>query len=170
MPALILVAELPQVALDWTGQARACLAPQAAARSPPHLALFRHLPGPQVEALARDARRLIAGTPAPRVRFGAPAIRERAIVLPVTSPDLARLRATLADWWAPLLLAAEQAPPPLHVTIAAGLFPAMVRAARATLSQPPFINRALAVPALAGFAVAGDGSPWSPLFRAPFRG
>lgn len=51
---LVLTAALPPSLDRWLAEARARLDPGRAARTPPHLALFRHLPGPLLMARVRS--------------------------------------------------------------------------------------------------------------------
>lgn len=163
--ALILCVALPDAVMERAAPFRS---PDAARRSPLHCALFRHLPGPSADQIIRDVRRLVRQVPPPVLTLAPPRITDRAVVLPLHSPELLDLRAHLAHQWQPMLLAAERAPPRLHITIASGLTRAEADALLARVRQAGFIRRPLSTRALLLFAHGPGG--WSPLLRAAFAG
>lgn len=163
---LILTAELPASVARWLNSLRQAHYPGGAARAPAHLGLFRHLPGPQAEAIARDVQRLAADMPAPVVHLEGLLKPDSAVALRVCSPALHALRDRLGDWWQTLLMPGDAAEPRLHITIAAGLAPAAARKLAAdlapTLSPTRFTSRAL--------LLWQHGEPhWTPLVRLAFR-
>lgn len=163
---LILTAELPTHVARWLNVLRQTHYPSGAARAAAHLGLFRHLPGPQAQAIARDVQRMAAEMPAAPVFLEGLMKPDSAVSLRAKSPDLDALRERLADWWQPLLVPGDAAAPRLHITIAAGLSAHEARALAAKLAPevPPtrFTSRAL--------LLWQHGEPhWTPLVRLAFR-
>jgi len=165
---LILTAALPPALSAALARARATLDPARAARTPPHLALFRHLPGPMLPALLADIRALVADGPAPDFTLELARVRSRALMARARSPRLDELRAALAGRWHGLLAPGDIAPPPLHVTLAG-----RASAQRPELPPAPLLSGPHRVPALLLWAHRGGGERdepvWTPLVAIPFR-
>lgn len=166
---LILTAALPEALAAAIARARAVLDPGRAARTPPHLTLFRHLPGPMLPALLADIRALVADGPAPGFTLERPRAQGGQLLARARSPRLDDLRAELADRWHGLLAPGDRVPPRLHVTLgraggsgAGGGVP--------TPALPPGPHR---VGALLMWAHRGDAlrdePVWTALVAVPFR-
>ena len=163
---LILTVELPaplQATLDGLRRAHY---PMGAAQAPAHLTLFRHLPGPQLRALADDARRLAADTPCPDVAIPGLSRPDTSVSLKVESLGLEEFRERLADWWSPLLTPGDAAPARLHLTIAAHLKPQAARHLAATL-EGQFCRTSFTARACLLWQHAEPR--WLPLVRLSFR-
>ncbi len=113
---LILTVALPAALQRQADAIRAARTPPAAARAPAHLTLFRHLPGPEAQALCRTLKACTAA-PAPAFRLRPPARWNGLWVAPVQAPDLDELRAALAHDWHGLLAPGDRAPPRLHISL-----------------------------------------------------
>lgn len=163
---LVLTAALPPSLDRWLAEARARLDPGRAARTPPHLALFRHLPGPLLPALLADIRALVADTTAPALRLDPPRAARGALMARVRSDGLDGLRAALGGRWHGLLAPGDSAPAPLHVTLAGGR-----GAAGPASAAPPGPHRvaALLLWAHRGAAGQSDEPVWTALVAVPFR-
>jgi hypothetical protein len=163
-PLLLTVALPPALQAAADAQRRA-LDPARAARTPAHLTLFRHLPGPGLAALAADCRALAADAPGftvgPAARVG------EALHARVMSPALEALRDELARRWHGLLLPGDAAPPRLHISLAGR------HAAGAPLPLPlpagPHRAGGLLLWALHGAGSGRGEAFWSPLVAVAFR-
>jgi hypothetical protein len=182
---LILTVALPDALQRQADAIRGHSRPEAAARAPAHLTLFRHLPGLQQPALVQTLRSLVVGPP-PGLRVLPPVRWGDRWVAPVRAPDLDRLRAELADHWHGLLAPGDHAPPRLHISLSQG------RAAPPPLPEGPWPARGLLLwrheatdtrrrPEREGPPFAAErgrpllaaerGGPfWSPLVAVAFRG
>jgi hypothetical protein len=162
---LLLTAALPPALAAVLAEARRTLDPARAARTPPHLTLFRHLPGPELLALLADIRAMVRGQPAPAFRLDPPRATRGAAMARVRSDALDALRAALAERWHGLLAPGDVAPPLLHVTLGRG------RPEGAPLPALPAGPHR--VPALLLWAHGGEGQRdeprWTPLVAIPFR-
>lgn len=154
----MLTAALPQSLARWLAEQRAQLQPEAARRAPPHLSLFRHLPGLQLPELLRDIRRIARETMPISLMVERPKADGDMLFCPVRAPALDELRAELAWLWRPLLAGPDRAPPALHLTIARRLPPQKARVLARTLLPPPDPS-----PAKALLLWRYDQSCWSPL-------
>jgi hypothetical protein len=165
---------LPDALQRQADAVRGAHAPEAAARAPAHLALFRHLPGPELGALVSTVRHALAA-PAPMFRLQPPRAWDRRWVAPVEAPALDALRAELAERWHGLLAPGDHAPPRLHISLSTG------RSAPPALPEGPWRARGLLLwqhggPALAAErggrrSAAERGGPfWTPLVALAFRG
>jgi hypothetical protein len=164
---LILTVALPDTLQRQADAIRAARAPQAAARAPAHLTLFRHLPGAQAQALSRTLKVHSVG-PAPAFRLRPPARWNGLWVAAVEAPALDELRAALAHDWHGLLAPGDRAPPRLHISLGTG------SAAPPPLPEGPWAARGLLLwrhgTPPPGPPPERDGPFWTPLVAAAFRG
>jgi hypothetical protein len=160
---LILTLALPDALQRRADDIRRDRLPDAAARAPAHLALFRHLPGLQQASLVHTLRALVAG-PAPLLEIGDAARWNGRWVAPVQAPAQDRLRAELAARWHGLLAPGDLAPPRLHISLAEG------RAAPPPLPPGPWRARGLLLWRHGHGGTERDGAFWTPLVAVAFRG
>jgi hypothetical protein len=182
---LILTVALPDALQRKADAIRSARTPEAAARAPAHLTLFRHLPGPEAQALLRTLK-AYGASPAPVFRLRPPARWNGLWVAPVESPALDELRAALAHDWHGLLAPGDLAPPRLHISLGTGsaappLLPEGPWAARGLLlwrhgsPLPGPIAQRDGVQSVAQrdgpkSVAQRDGSFWTPLVATAFRG
>ena len=131
-----------------------------------HLTLFHHLP-PSVEAELRGMLAEEARASAPAARVSGVMSLGRGVAYRVESPDLAALRARLADRFSGLLTPQDAAPWRPHVTVQNKVTPEAARALLADLSAG-FVPRSLAISGLACWWYRGG--PWEAIARYSFRG
>lgn len=158
---LILSVAVPDALQRAAEAVRGVHAPEAAARTPAHLTLFRHLPGLELRALVSDMRQAMAGE-APTFRVQLPKAWNGRWVAPVGAPGLDALRAELAQRWHGLLAPGDLAHPHLHISLSTG------RSAPPALPEGPWRARGLLL-----WAHQPDerGGPfWTPLVALAFRG
>lgn len=132
---------------------------------PAHLTLFHHI-APELGAELKQ--RLTAetrGVPAPAARIAGLISLGRGVAFRVESPDLAAIRARLADAFATMLVPQDSAGWRPHVTIQNKVDPAEARALKAAL-EAGFQPRPLAISGLAAWWYRGG--PWEPLSRHMF--
>ncbi|WP_326524147.1 2'-5' RNA ligase family protein [Sphingomonas sp.] len=129
-----------------------------------HLTLFHHLPpsiGDELRARLAEAAR----APPPRAWLGGVMSLGRGVAYRVESPDLAAIRADLADVFGSLLTPQDRAGWRPHVTIQNKVTPVEARALHAALSHG-FARRPLAIAGLASWWYRGG--PWEPHSRHNF--
>ena len=139
---------------------RGRLAPEAAARAPAHLGLFRHLPGAELAAIVRDLR-MVAAQPAPQFGIGRPERWDGLWVAPVSGEGPLRLRDQLADRWHGLLASPDMGRPRLHLSLSRGA------EAPPPLPGGPWTAQALLLWRHPGHQC--DGACWTPLVACRFR-
>ncbi|WP_374386867.1 2'-5' RNA ligase family protein [Sandaracinobacter sp.] len=139
---------------------RGRLAPDAAARAPAHLGLFRHLPASQLQPIERDMRAMAAGG-APLFRLGPPRCRDGLWMAPAMGEALAAMRDDLADRWRGLLAAPDMGRPLLHISLSRGAPPPPA------LPEGPWAAQGLLLWRHPGHQC--DGACWSPLVACRFR-
>lgn len=130
-----------------------------------HLTLFHHLPPSLAPELKRRLAELTRGRPAPQARAAGLMSLGRGVAIRIDSPELAAIRAELADSFAGLLTPQDQSGWRAHVTIQNKVAPAEAKALLAQL-QPGLAPRPLAVAGLAAWWYRGG--PWEPLSRHMF--
>ena len=130
-----------------------------------HLTLFHHLPPAIAAELAQRLRAETRGVVPPRARIEGVMSLGRGVALRVESPELAAIRARLADAFAPLLMPQDRAGWRPHVTIQNKVDPADARALHAAMSAG-FGARPLAIAGLASWWYRGG--PWEPIARHMF--
>lgn len=149
----------------WFDAQRRAHFPRERNRLDAHLTMFHHLPpgvaGELKHRLAWETR----GVPAPRARLGAPFALGRGVAWRINSPDLAAIRARLADAFAPLLTPQDAAGWRAHVTVQNKAAPADAKALLAELGRN-HAPRALTIAGLAAWWYRGG--PWEPLSRHLF--
>ena len=129
-----------------------------------HLTLFHHLPPSIAEELKRRLAEAARG-PAPRAWLAGVQSLGRGVALRVESPDLAAIRAGLADAFAALLTPQDRAGWRPHVTIQNKVAPADARALYDRLAAG-FVRRPLAIAGLASWWYRGG--PWDAHSRHNF--
>lgn len=158
---LILTVALPDALQRAADAVRGSHAPEAAARTPAHLTLFRHLPGLELPALVSTMRQAVAGA-VPTFRVQPPQAWNGRWVAPVEGSGLDALRTELAERWHGLLAPGDHGAARLHISLSTG------RSAPPALPEGPWRARGLLV-----WAHQPDerGGPfWTPLVALAFRG
>ena len=130
-----------------------------------HLTMFHHLP----PSIAAEVKRRLAdetrGVRAPEARVTAPFSLGRGVAYRIDSPELAAVRARLAEAFAGLLTPQDQAGWRAHVTVQNKVEPAAAKALLAELSRG-FVARPVKIAGLASWWYRGG--PWEPLSRHAF--
>lgn len=130
-----------------------------------HLTLFHHLPPGTAPELKQRLSALTRGQAQPRAWLGGVMLLGRGVAFRVESPDLAVIRAELADAFAPLLTPQDRAGWRPHVTIQNKVAPAEAKALQAELARD-FVRRSLTIAGLATWWYRGG--PWEALSRHMF--
>ncbi|MGY2048582.1 2'-5' RNA ligase family protein [Methylobacterium sp. JK268] len=166
-PPLILTLCLDEAAFTRFNAERRAHFPAALNHIPAHVTLFHHLPGEEergiVETLAALAR---TEAPAP-VRVAGLRFLGRGVAYDLDAPAVARLRARLAQAFAPWLTPQDRQGFRPHVTVQNKVAPDVARALHGRLSA-----------AFAPFDATGTGlllwrylgGPWEKRARFPFAG
>ncbi|MGI4731525.1 MAG: 2'-5' RNA ligase family protein [Janthinobacterium lividum] len=130
-----------------------------------HLTMFHHLPpaiAPELKRRLVDATR---GVPAPPARAAGLVSLGRGVAYRIDCPELAGIRADLADAFAPLLMPQDKQGWRAHVTVQNKVEPAAAKALLAEL-QAGFVARPIRVAGLASWWYRGG--PWEALSRHMF--
>ena len=130
-----------------------------------HLTLFHHLPPSAADELKHRLARETRGQPAPAARLAAPYSLGRGVAWRIDSPELAAIRAGLADAFAPLLTPQDAGGWRAHVTVQNKVEPAAAKALLKQLSDG-FVPRTVTIAGLAAWWYRGG--PWEPLSRHMF--
>ncbi len=130
-----------------------------------HLTMFHHLT-PVLEAelrqrLASETRRV----PPPQARIAGLIALGGGTAFRIESPDLADIRARLADAFSPMLIPQDAAPWRPHVTVQNKVSPAEAKALLNALNAD-FTPRPVVIAGLASWWYRGG--PWEPLSRHMF--
>jgi hypothetical protein len=147
----------------WLNGLRRAHFPPERNHLPAHLTLFHHLPPSAAGEVTAMLKRLTQ-EPAPPARLERLISLGRGVAFLVASPDLAAMRAELADAFTGLLTPQDQAGWRPHVTVQNKVAPADARALLAQL-EGDFTPRPLAIAGLAAWWYRGG--PWEPI--AAFR-
>jgi predicted GNAT family acetyltransferase/2'-5' RNA ligase len=132
-----------------------------------HVTLFHHLPGAEVDAVARAVATVARQRPAPPVEVTGVRLLGRGVAVALASPELAAVRAGLAGDWSTWLTAQDRSKRDLHVTVQNKVTPNAARALHAELSVGFVPERTQAV-ALALWRYRGG--PWEAVARYAFAG
>lgn len=130
-----------------------------------HLTMFHHLPPTLADELKRRLAEETRGVRAPEARLAAPYSLGKGVAFRIDSPELAAIRARLAEAFAGLLTPQDQAGWRAHVTVQNKVEPAAAKALLAELSAG-FAPRPLRLAGLASWWYRGG--PWEPLSRHSF--
>ena len=130
-----------------------------------HLTMFHHLPPAMADEVKHRLTRETRGVPAPAARVAGVFSLGRGVAYRIDSPDLAAIRARLADAFAGLLTPQDQAGWRAHVTVQNKVAPAAAKALLAAL-QEGFTPRPVTVAGLAAWWYRGG--PWELLSRHRF--
>lgn len=130
-----------------------------------HLTLFHHLAPSLAGELAAVLRHETRHVEPPEATIDRVLPLGRGTAYGVRSPDLAAIRARIADRFAPMLTPQDAAGWRPHVTIQNKVDPAVARALQAEITQS-FAPRPLAIVGLASFYYRGG--PWEPIARYTF--
>ena len=114
---LIVTAALDEAAFDWLEDLRRRHYPQERNRVPAHLTLFHALPGEQEHQIAAILEAACRGRSPLRLEVRGPWSLGRGVAYRLASPELERLRASLAEALDPWLTAQDRAPFRPHVTV-----------------------------------------------------
>lgn len=130
-----------------------------------HLTMFHHLPPSLAEELKRRLAEETRGVRAPEARLMAPYSLGRGVAYRIDSPELAAVRARLAEAFAGLLTPQDQAGWRAHVTVQNKVEPPVAKALLAEVSRD-HRPRPLRIAGLASWWYRGG--PWEPLSRHMF--
>jgi predicted transcriptional regulator len=130
-----------------------------------HLTMFHHLPPSIADELKRRLAEETRGVCAPEARLAAPFSLGRGVAYRIDSPELAAVRAGLAEAFAGLLTPQDKAGWRAHVTVQNKVEPAAAKALLAELSRD-YAPRSLRIAGLASWWYRGG--PWRPLSRHMF--
>ena len=130
-----------------------------------HLTMFHHLPPSLAEELKRRLAEETRGVRAPEARLMAPYSLGRGVAYRIDSPELAAVRARLAEAFAGLLTPQVQAGWRAHVTVQNKVEPPVAKALLAEVSRD-HRPRPLRIAGLASWWYRGG--PWEPLSRHMF--
>ena len=108
--------------------------PAALNQVPAHISLFHHLPGAEFESVVDRLKFTARHHPAPEVEVTGYRSLGRGVALALHSPDLAHIRAELADAWSTLLIPQDRQGWRGHVTVQNKVDPAVARNTLALLS------------------------------------
>jgi 2'-5' RNA ligase len=149
----------------WADGLRRAHFPPDRNQVPAHITLFHHLP-PGIADELRD--QLKAETRAPRPAAVLSGLRHlgNGVAFQVESPELAAIRARLADHFTGLLIPQDQAAWRPHITVQNKVKPAEARALLTAL-QTAFVSRSLQIAGLASWWYRGG--PWEKLSEHRFR-
>lgn len=131
-----------------------------------HITLFRHVPPSCLGELDRLVKVIVAD-PSPPAWIAAPFTLGNGTAFRIDSPALLAIRDRIAEWFAPMLTAQDQAQPQLHVTVQNKVDR---RAADALLGElrADFVPRSLSIIGIAAHHYRGG--PWELAFERKFRG
>ena len=130
-----------------------------------HLTMFHHLPPSIEDELKRRLAEETRGVRAPEARLAAPYSLGKGVAYRIDSPQLAAIRARLAEAFAGLLTPQDQAGWRAHVTVQNKVEPGTAKALLGELSAG-FAPRPLRIAGLASWWYRGG--PWEPLSRHMF--
>jgi hypothetical protein len=125
-----------------------------------HLTMFHHLPPSVAGEVKRRLAEETRGVSAPEARLAGPFSLGRGVAYRIDSPELAAVRARLAEAFDGLLTPQDQAGWRAHVTVQNKVEPATAKALLTELSHG-FSPRPLRVAGLASWWYRGG--PWEPL-------
>jgi hypothetical protein len=164
--ALIVTAEIAPRDLAWLDQLRRTHYPAERNRLPAHLTMFHALP-PSAEREVRSTLARFAAERLPLASIEGLMDLGGGVAFRIVSPELDRIRRSLAENFHGLLSAQDGGGWRPHVTIQNKVPPKHARALIANLKRD-FRPRSLAV---TGFALHRYlGGPWEPMGRYAFRG
>jgi hypothetical protein len=129
-----------------------------------HLTLFHHLP-PSCERELLDLLRGLARDAQPSANLSGLINLGRGVAFRIESPELAGIRARIAEWFADMLTPQDQAGWRAHVTIQNKVAPEIARALLGELTAT-FKPRPLALSGLAAWYYRGG--PWDPIAAFAF--
>jgi hypothetical protein len=124
-----------------------------------HITLFHHLP-PSAERELSDLLRYVTRDPQPKAWLASVISLGQGVAYRIDSPDLADVRARIADRFAPLLMPQDRAGWRPHITVQNKVKPDAARTLLAALSAD-FVPRPLAIAGLAAWWYRGG--PWDPI-------
>ena len=130
-----------------------------------HLTLFHHLPPSVLPELKQRLGAETRGVPAPAARAAGLMNLGRGVAFRIDSPELAAIRARLADAFAPLLTPQDAAGWRPHVTVQNKVAPAEARATLALLERD-FRPHPVRIAGLAAWYYRGG--PWEAISRHMF--
>lgn len=133
---------------------------------PAHLTLFHHLPPNMVEEVKHRLRGETRGVPAPAAHLVGVLMLGKGVAFRVDSPELAAIRARLADAFTGLLTPQDQAGWRAHITVQNKVEPRIAKALHTELTAS-FAPRPLAIAGLAAWYYRGG--PWEPIGEYRFR-
>jgi 2'-5' RNA ligase len=164
---LIVTAALDDLAFDWFDDLRRRHFPPERNQVPAHLTLFHALPGAEEPAIAETLKAACRAAQPISCEVRAPWSLGRGVAYRISSPALERLRAHLAQTFAPLLTRQDQAAFRPHVTVQNKVEP---HEAKALLQELQFDFEPFTFQAEGLLVWRYLGGPWAPVARLPFGG
>jgi hypothetical protein len=150
---------LGQEAFAWADALRRAHFPRERNYLRAHVTLFHHLP-PSVERELCDLIRDETRGAHPTARLASVVSLGQGVAYRIDSPDLAKVRARIADRFAPRLMPQDRAGWRPHITVQNKVKPEAARALLATLTAD-FAPRPLVIAGLAAWWYRGG--PWEPI-------
>jgi hypothetical protein len=102
---------------------------------PAHITLFHHLPGRERPAIARDLQRAASLQRPMTLDVTGVRFLGRGVAYTIQSAKVDHLRRSLAELWAPWLVAQDRGKPRLHVTVQNKVEPEVARALHDALAR-----------------------------------
>lgn len=164
---IIVTAILGKEDFAWLDRLRCAHYPAERNAVAAHLTLFHHLPPSLGAELADRLKAIVRSQRAPRAEIGAVMKQARGVAYRIDSPDLAAIRADLAEMFSGLLTPQDQAGWRPHVTVQNKVSQQVARALHAELLED-FAPRPLNIAGLASHYYRGG--PWEPIGEYRFRG
>jgi len=130
-----------------------------------HLTMFHHLLPSLAPELKQRLARVTRGVSAPAARVAGVYSLGKGVAYRIESPELAAIRAELAEAFAGMLMPQDAQGWRAHVTVQNKVQPAIAKALLAELSAG-FVARPVAIAGLAAWWYRGG--PWEPLSRHMF--
>lgn len=149
----------------WLDGLRRAHFPPARNHIPAHLTLFHHLPPSIAPELGRRLDLLTRGRPAPRAYASGLIGLGQGVAIRIDAPELAAMRAELAEAFTGLLTPQDAAGWRAHVTIQNKVSAQIARALRLELERG-FVARTVRIAGLAAWHYRGG--PWEALSRHRF--
>ena len=132
---------------------------------PAHISLFHHLPPARLAELTRLMAQLTRGEMAPAARLAGVMSLGRGVAYRIESPELMALRERIAEVFAADLIAQDQPPPRLHITVQNKVAPRVAAVLHSQLNAE-FRPRRLVIAGIAAWHYLGG--PWQLAHRALF--
>lgn len=164
---IIITAEMGKADQAWANALRREHFPLERNHLAAHITLFHHLPPGHLAEIKSRLAALASDHPSPVAHLSELMMLGRGVAYRIDSPELLAIRDELAEGFAGLLIAQDQARPRLHITVQNKVEPAVAKALHAKLSAT-FRPRPLVICGLAAHYY--KGGPWEHIQSWKFRG